>query len=143
MFLRELQVENVRAIQSAVVRLDATTALIGENGCGSTSLFHALDLVLGGEPGSEVQVAAADFHRRPGESRPAGRMRIALTFEERAQGEWSTPLHAPLHRALPSTGRHRRLELEATAEPATAARRTAPPPFRVRRREDPTSARRI
>jgi putative ATP-dependent endonuclease of OLD family len=117
MFLRELQVENVRGIQSAVVRLDATTALIGENGCGATSLFRALELALGGDAETDVEVSAADFHRRPGDSRPAGRMRIALSFEERSAGEWSSPAHAPLDRALPSTGKgRRRLDLEATAE---------------------------
>jgi hypothetical protein len=45
--LRELHVENFRAIRRASLRLDASTTLVGENDCGKGSLIRVLALVLG------------------------------------------------------------------------------------------------
>ena len=116
MFLRELHVENFRAIRRASLRLDATTTLIGENDCGRGSLLRALDLVLGRSDG--VTLSDADFHREPGATAPAGAIRIILVFEERVAGEWSHAWHAPLGTHLQAgQGGDRRLVLEATAAP--------------------------
>lgn len=118
MFLREVEVENQRALHLARLSLESTTALIGENDCGSTSLLDALELVLGDGNGAGARVSAHDFYREPGAAEPSGPLRIALTFEERAAGEWSAPEHAPVQRALPPAGRAlRRIALEARAEP--------------------------
>ncbi|MBX3464152.1 MAG: DUF2813 domain-containing protein [Planctomycetes bacterium] len=123
MFLSELHVENLRAIGHASVRFDATTALIGENGCGATSLLRALELALDGD----ARLCSADVHRGEPPAARAAPVRIALVFEERRPGEWSAPWHRPLRAVAPAAaGRPRRLVLVATATPAAAQRRVAP-----------------
>jgi putative ATP-dependent endonuclease of OLD family len=111
MFLSELHVENLGAIRRASVRFDRTTALIGENGCGTAGLLRALDLVLG-----HARLRRTDFGGAVDGT--AGELRIALRFAELQPGDWSTPWHRPL-RAVPrpANGMARELVLVATALP--------------------------
>ena len=119
MFLRELHVEHVRAIRRASLRLDTSTTLIGENDSGKGSLFRALHLALG--TGSGACLTTSDFHHRPGASTPAGPIRVALVFEERSAGEWSSACHAPLRASVPGVPSGlRRLVIEASAAPGEA-----------------------
>jgi putative ATP-dependent endonuclease of OLD family len=118
-FLRELQVENFRAIRRACVELDASTALVGENDSGTTSLLRALELGLGR---ATVELEGADFHRDSAGA-PAGPLRIRLVFVERRPGEWSAPEHSPLLAVLPTRReRCRELVLEASAVPPAPSR---------------------
>jgi putative ATP-dependent endonuclease of OLD family len=122
LFLRELHVENLRAIRRASVRFDATTALIGENGCGITSLLRALELVLG----SDACLSPADVHRTEAATSVAP-ARIVLVFTERRPGEWSAPWHQPLQAVLPVAARRpRELVLVASFTPADAERNLGP-----------------
>ena len=46
MFLSSIQIENYRAIHKSKVTFNSTTVLIGENECGKSSIFEALQIVL-------------------------------------------------------------------------------------------------
>ena len=99
MFLRELHVENLRAIRTASVRFGASTTLVGENDSGKGSLLRALELVLGSS--STTPFDLTDFHQRGGAASRDGVLRIALTFEERAPGDWDDASHGILRHAVP------------------------------------------
>ena len=117
MFLRDLHVENLRAIRTATVRFDASTTLVGENDSGKGSLLRALELILGSS--STAPLDRTDFHHQGGTA-AGGTLHIALTFEERAPGDWDDPSHEILRQvALPSASRPRQLRLHATAIPGT------------------------
>lgn len=119
MFLRQLHVENFRAVRRASVDFAAATTLIGENDSGTTSLLRALELVLGR---ASVELDAVDIHR-DADGAPAGPLRVVLVFTERRPGEWSVPAHAPLQAVLPAPGKRcRELVLEATAAPPSPRR---------------------
>jgi putative ATP-dependent endonuclease of OLD family len=65
-----------------VLHLDETTVLVGENGCGKSSLLKALEICLGHEARSGVfSFRPGDFHRSPelSEFEP---IRIRLDFRE-------------------------------------------------------------
>jgi putative ATP-dependent endonuclease of OLD family len=144
MFLRELRVENFRALESAGLRLDSTTVLIGENGCGTADLLGALELVLGGAGGLHVRVPERDFHRARGEALPRGPLRVVLTFEEREPGEWSAAPHEILAEALPHSGRgRRRIALEAKAAVPRAGSSSAALVLHARDAPDPERDRRL
>ena len=49
MFLHAIRVENFRAIGYLSMTFDRTTVLIGQNDTGRSTLFEALDVVLGVE----------------------------------------------------------------------------------------------
>ena len=117
MFLSEVHVANFRAIGRATLRLGASTMLIGENGCGISSLLAALDLALGkGAP----HVSAADVHRPGGGVPSAEPVLIRLTFTERAENLWSSAWHAPLHAHLSAQAGPRRFVLEfSTSAPGS------------------------
>jgi putative ATP-dependent endonuclease of OLD family len=119
--LRELHVENLRAIRTARLRLDASTTLIGENDSGKGSLLRALELVLDRDGGQAV--TAADFHHDRGATEPSGPLRVTLIFEERTPGEWNSAWHAPVqaHLRSPNAGL-RQLMLHTTYVAATDGR---------------------
>lgn len=120
MLLRELAVEHRRGLRSAALELGETCFVIGENDCGLSTLLDGLELALTAAPGERVP--ASEFHRGSSGAPPVA-MRVALTFEERRTGEWSSAEHAPLARFLGSAGgRRRRLVLEARAEPSSKRR---------------------
>jgi putative ATP-dependent endonuclease of the OLD family len=119
MYLRSLELENFAGLRQARLDFDATTVLVGENDCGRTSLLSALAVALAGPPGSAPRLEAHHFHRPAGGAAPAaGPIRIALTFEEGAAGEWRQPLFSAISALLPPPGPgHQRLVLEIRAEP--------------------------
>ena len=119
MLLHSLAVENYRGIRQARVGFAESTILIGENDCGKTSLLEALNRALApnndGAPLFEVQ----DFHRQGAnpEGPPAGPIRIQVTFQESAVGEWNGEAYAALAQLLGSPGKRPRqigLSIEAT-----------------------------
>lgn len=95
MFLRELRIENFRAIRAGTFSFDDGTALIGENDCGISSVLDALELVLGGEPEGGTYPPWL-FYRDPETDEVAGPIRIRLKFAEREEGEWQTEALASL-----------------------------------------------
>jgi predicted ATP-dependent endonuclease of OLD family len=117
MFLRELHVEHLRAIRSATVRFDASTTLIGENDSGKGSLLRALELMLGSD--GVPALDPTDFHHPRGADGPDAMPRIALTFEEREPGEWSSAWHALLLQHLPPSPPPHRVIVQATGVPTT------------------------
>jgi putative ATP-dependent endonuclease of OLD family len=109
-FLDELHVANFRAIRQARLSFDATTTLIGENGCGITSLLAALSLALRDDDVSAL--TPSDRHHPAGAAKADDDVRIQLTFRERVTGEWDQDCHAPLRPHLPPAAGRRRLVLE-------------------------------
>jgi putative ATP-dependent endonuclease of OLD family len=80
--LRSCQIDNFRALRCAVLELDQTTVLIGENGCGKSSLLHALELCLGPQaPVGAFSFEPGDFYREHPLG-PAGAIQIRLWFAE-------------------------------------------------------------
>ena len=65
MFVRSLLIENFRAIQHVELSFQRqVTVLIGENGCGKSSILNALEAVLGRNvPKDGFSIRASDFHR--------------------------------------------------------------------------------
>ena len=63
--MRSLLIENFRAIQHVDLTLQRrVTVLIGENGCGKSSILNALEAVLGRNvPKDSFAIKASDFHR--------------------------------------------------------------------------------
>ena len=45
--LRRIEIEGFRGIRRMALDLEGTTALIGENSCGKTSVLDALELAFG------------------------------------------------------------------------------------------------
>jgi putative ATP-dependent endonuclease of OLD family len=80
--LLSCQFENFRALRDARLELDHTTVLVGENGCGKSSMLHALELCLGPQaPAGGFDFEPGDFYR-PGPLEPAGAIKIRLWFAE-------------------------------------------------------------
>ena len=94
MYLKALRIENFRAVRQTSIAFDNSTALIGENDCGISSVLDALELVLGFE---EKQRAFPPwiFHRPVGSGQPSGPVRIRLRFSERHPGEWDGEEYGP------------------------------------------------
>jgi len=113
MLLSRVEIENFRGIRQLDLWLDQTTALIGENNAGKSSLLDALMIALGGE-GETVTFESRDFHRHEPGAPPASRLRVALTFQETAPREWSRHALSPLAAAMTGRGaRELRLDIGA------------------------------
>lgn len=82
MYLQQIDITGFRGINRLSISLQQTTALIGENAWGKTSLLRALWCLLGqGEV--PYQFEAADFHRPEDPQLPlCRRLQIVLTFCE-------------------------------------------------------------
>jgi hypothetical protein len=103
MLFRSIRFENFRAVRCATVSFDTTTAVMGENDCGCSSLMEAVALVLGWDC-SEAEFRFEPFHLHRGVHEPgsgAPRITIALEFAESVPGEWNTVPFEILRRALP------------------------------------------
>jgi len=90
MFLSSIQIENYRAIHKAKVTFNSTTVIIGENECGKSSIFEAIQIVL--NPQLKATFPAFQtfhYHYQENKEIPAGPIQIVLIFEERFRGEWS------------------------------------------------------
>ena len=92
MLLRRIEVENFRGLRSAVVELDDTTALIGENSAGKTTLLDAVAICCSGRD-DMVTLEVRDF-RQDGQAPPSETLDVALTFEG-TDAEWAEPVRAP------------------------------------------------
>ena len=66
---------------------DPTTALIGENSAGKSTVLDALAICLSGHD-DRVLLEARDFHRGDA-ALPSSDLRIALTYQEEEEGEWA------------------------------------------------------
>ena len=86
MLLRRIEIENFRGLRSAVVDLDETTALIGENSAGKTTLLDAVAICCSGRDDT-VTLEVRDF-RQEGQAPPSETLGIALTFEG-TDAEWA------------------------------------------------------
>ncbi len=117
MLLRRIEVENFRGLRSAVVDLDETTALIGENSAGKTTLLDALAICCSGRDDT-VTLEVRDF-RQEGQAPPSETLGIALTFDG-TDAEWAEPVRARFRPFLrPGTPGRRiiRLEVSGTRRP--------------------------
>jgi putative ATP-dependent endonuclease of the OLD family len=88
MLLRRIEVAEFRGLRSAAVEFDPTTALIGENSAGKSTLLDAIAICCSGRD-DRVRLEVRDFHQ-DGDEPPSETLRIGLTFEE-ADGEWQKP----------------------------------------------------
>ena len=112
MLLRRIEVENFRGLRSAVVELDGTTALIGENSAGKTTLLDAVAICCSGRD-DRVTLEVRDF-RQAGQSPPSESLGIALTFEG-TDAEWADQVRAPFLPFLrPGTPGRRVFRLEVS-----------------------------
>lgn len=92
MYLSRLEIGNFRGIRSARMNFGETTVVIGENDSGKTTLLDAICYIL--SPAHEdkgIYFMPHDFYMVMDQQayRPAGQMRINLTFRERKPDEWS------------------------------------------------------
>ena len=121
MLLRRIEVENFRGLRSAVVDLGDTTALIGENSAGKTTLLDAVAICCSGRDDT-VTLEVRDF-RQQGQAPPSETLSIALTFEG-TDAEWAEPSRAafqPFIRTEGSGTRSIRLEVSGTRDPVRNA----------------------
>jgi putative ATP-dependent endonuclease of the OLD family len=117
MLLRRIEIENFRGLRSAVLDLDETTALIGENSAGKTTLLDAVAVCCSGRDDS-VTLEVRDF-RQEGQAPPSETLGIALTFEG-TDADWADQARAafrPFVRTGPSGRRTIRLEITGTRRP--------------------------
>lgn len=80
------EIDHFRALRRVRLALDATTVLVGENGCGKSSLLRALEIGLGPlAPEGDFVFRRDDFHRGPpGESTE---IRLGFRFQETSSAE--------------------------------------------------------
>ena len=79
--LRRIEIEGFRGIRRMTLDLAETTALIGENSCGKTSVLDALELALA-HRGALPAFGPLDFHLAAGTAAPAERISMRFTFAE-------------------------------------------------------------
>jgi putative ATP-dependent endonuclease of the OLD family len=112
MLLRRIEVENFRGLRSAVVELDETTALIGENSAGKTTLLDAVAICCSGRD-DRVTLEVRDF-RQAEQSPPSESLGIALTFDG-TDAEWAEQIRAPFRPFLrPGAPGRRIIRLEVS-----------------------------
>ena len=80
MLLRRIEVAELPRPPVAAVEFDPTTALIGENSAGKSTLLDAIAICCSGRD-DRVRLEVRDFHQG-GDEPPSETLRIALTFEE-------------------------------------------------------------
>jgi putative ATP-dependent endonuclease of OLD family len=120
MFLSSIQIENYRAIRKAKVTFSNTTVIIGENECGKSSVFEAIQIVLNPQFKKSFPVFHSyHYHYQHGENSPADPVRIVLLFKERFKNEWSEKYYERIAFLLPNeTKRKRNLRFEMTVSEA-------------------------
>ncbi|MBK9964633.1 MAG: DUF2813 domain-containing protein [Holophagales bacterium] len=136
--LCRIEIEGFRGIRRMTLELDDTTALIGENSCGKTSVLDALELALA-HRATVPFFGPLDFHVPgvPGAS-PVGRISLRFTFVEDGGHEVIAELGATRTidgspaRAVPRLVDHEGRELHAGDPGAFEAFRRRHPVLRVR-----------
>ncbi len=111
MLLRRVEIRNFRGLRSAVVDFDPTTALVGENSAGKTTLLDAIAICCTGRD-DRVRFEVRDFHQA-GDQPPAETLDIALTFEE-TNGEWREQAWAAFGPYVKEADGRRQIRLEVT-----------------------------
>jgi len=112
MLLRRVEIQNFRGLKSATVDFDPTTAIVGENSAGKTTLLDAIAICCSGRD-DQVWLEVRDFHQ-DGDQPPADTLQIALTFEE-TEGEWGQASWSSFKRFVRANGDGRRtIRLEIT-----------------------------
>ena len=116
--LERLRIEGFRGVRSLDLALDATTALIGENNAGKTSVLDALSLALGTPGGAPPSLRREDFHVPPEPGAPpVPELSLSFSFREPEKGAWDEEPWLPLRAAASASdlaGR-RRLTVALTA----------------------------
>lgn len=79
--LRRIEIEGFRGIRRMTLDLEATTALIGENSCGKTSVLDALELSLA-HRATLPSFGPLDFHLPSGAGAPVERISLRFTFAD-------------------------------------------------------------
>jgi putative ATP-dependent endonuclease of OLD family len=120
MFLSSIQIENYRAIHSAHVTFNSTTVLIGENECGKSSIFEAIQIVLNPDfKDSFPAFKPFQYHYPEDNTAIAGPIHLTLTFEERFKSEWIGETYEIISFLLPpESKKKRKLKFELKATPA-------------------------
>lgn len=122
--LHHCQIENFRALRKLSLFLDETTVLVGENGCGKSSLLKALEICLGSDaPPGAFRFGPGDFHRGP-ELSGIEPVRIRLRIREEGDDDsrrWQRLREAGL--AGPSGRLNFTLLVEATCQRETVTTR--------------------
>ncbi len=121
MLLKRIDVAEFRGLRLASVEFDPTTALIGENSAGKSTLLDAIAICCSGRD-DRVRLEVRDFHQ-DGDQPPSETLRLALTFED-ADGEWEKPAWARFRSfiQLDADGRRAiRLDVVGTRDPRTNA----------------------
>ena len=85
MFLEQIDITGFRGISRLSVRLGQTTALIGENAWGKSSLLRALWSLMGHDA-LPYQFVAEDFYRAACDGANEQELTICLTFREHRPG---------------------------------------------------------
>lgn len=121
MILRRIDVADFRGLRLAAVEFDPTTALIGENSAGKSTLLDAIAICCSGRD-DRVRLEVRDFHQG-GDEPPSETLSISLTFVE-TDGEWAKPVWAsfrPFIRVGPDGRRMIRLDVEGRRDPRANA----------------------
>jgi putative ATP-dependent endonuclease of the OLD family len=121
MLLRRIEVREFRGLRFAAVEFDPTTALIGENSAGKTTLLGAIAICCSGRD-DRVWLEVRDFHQS-GSLPPAETLAIALIFEE-SDGEWREERWAafkPVIRVRADGRRTIRLDVTGVRDPQNNA----------------------
>lgn len=109
MRLHSCRIENFRALRKVEISLDDTAIMIGENGCGKSSLLKAIEVCLGrGAPVGSFALTARDFHR-PGFGLP---QQESMLLELRFREQPGQPDRWPRLRQACLTDKHGRLDFK-------------------------------
>lgn len=101
MNITRVHIKNFRGLKDLKIDLDETTALIGENNSGKTSLLDALRLCLRDlGPRRRVVFDSFDFHLKDNDADPhsADPITIKIHFSEMNEGQWGDKLVGRLSR---------------------------------------------
>jgi putative ATP-dependent endonuclease of OLD family len=89
MYLKNIQIENYRAIHKTKVSFNNTTVVIGENESGKSSILEALQIILNPVYNDSFpEFYPYQFHYHDKDGSIAGPIHIILNFRERSIGEW-------------------------------------------------------
>lgn len=103
MFLRQLEIKNLRGIRRLTLRFDNTTVLIGENNTGKTTVLYALQACLHQNLTRTNSIFSEyDYHLENGNDQPvdSSAIEIILTFAETTAGEWPIEISQTLDRVV-------------------------------------------
>lgn len=99
MRISRLRIENFRSVRDLTVELGDTTVFIGQNNAGKTAILDAVRIVLSRRWGQRgTGFTENDVHKPDpdGDPRTLPPVRITLTMEEPAAGQWDADMVAAL-----------------------------------------------